>query len=182
MSRPELPAGATVVVSAADVAAGYDRAAGELQAVVDAGNVVLLAIMNGGLYPLMELLQRLTGDYRYDYCHATRYRGAREGGSLSWVRRPPASIEGQTVILLDDIFDIGLTLEAVATVCRDGGATQVLSFAQVIKETPERAAVPLPDFTTGIAVPDRYVFGCGMDLEGRWRHLPSIYALPDDSP
>jgi hypoxanthine phosphoribosyltransferase len=55
----------------------------------------------------------------------------------------------------------------------------VATAVMVIKDRSRNPAIPLPDFDTGMRVPDVYVFGCGMDLYERWRHLPAIYGLRD---
>ena len=84
------------------------------------------------------------------------------------------------MLLIDDIFDEGITLAAVAAACREAGAAEVHTVIQVVKDRPRDAAVGEPDFTTGLTVPDVYVYGCGMDLRGRWRHLPAIYEYREE--
>jgi len=175
------PANAREIVSAAEVAAGYDRLAAELQPLIVAGDCLLLAILTGGYYPLAQLTQRLQGDYLLDYCHATRYGDQLTGAALVWERPVPASADGRHVLLIDDIYDEGITLHAVADACRDAGATAVSTVIQVVKDRPRSPGRPVPDFTTGISVPDCYVFGCGMDVRGHWRHLPAIYALDESA-
>jgi hypoxanthine phosphoribosyltransferase len=168
------------IINAADMAAGFDRLATSIQPLVDRSNCILLGIMLGGLYPLLRLADRLHGDFLLDYCHATRYAGGISGADLEWREKPHLDFAGQTVVIVDDIYDEGLTLQAVAGFCRELGALQVVTAVMVVKQRPRAAGIPAPDFTTGLVVPDRYVFGCGMDLYGRWRHLPAIYALTDE--
>jgi len=177
VNRPLMPSEMTELVSAQDVQRGFDELAAQLQPLVAERDCVLLGIMNGGLYPLMQLMLRLQGDYRVDYCHASRYREGTQGGALHWLREPPDVVQGRTVLLIDDIFDEGCTLAAAADACRGRGATDVFTVVEVIKDKPARGNAVRPDYSAGITVPDVYVFGCGMDYAGRWRHLPSIYAL-----
>jgi hypoxanthine phosphoribosyltransferase len=174
--KPVRPA-ADEIISPAEIAAGFDRLAAELQPLVEAAECVLLGIMTGGMFPLVHLAERLQGDFLIDYCHATRYAGGTQGHKLVWLARPHEDLAGRTVIVIDDIFDAGTTLHAVARHCAEAGAARVCTAAMVIKERVRAADVPLPDFTTGLRVPDRYVFGCGMDIYGRWRQLQAIYAL-----
>ena len=114
-----------------------------------------------------------------DYCHVTRYAGDTKAGGLQWRELPHLSLDNHSVIIVDDIYDEGITLQAVADYCRQAGAVRVATAVMVVKERQPVAGVAPPDFTTGLTVPDRYVFGCGMDVYGRWRHLPAIYALPE---
>ena len=95
----------------------------------------------------------------------------------TWLEQPHADIAGRTIIVIDDIFDEGTTLRAVAEHCRQGGAAQVFTAVMLVKDRQRNPDIPLPDYVTGLTVPDRYVFGCGMDLYGRWRHLTAVYAL-----
>ena len=168
---------AELVLSEATVEAGLDRLAAALQPLVTGTDCILLAVMTGGLYPLAGLMRRLGGDYRVDYCHATRYAGALTGGGLEWQAEPRLDLRGATVVVVDDIFDAGVTLEAVARYCRERGAKRVATAVLFVKQCDRAPGTPPPEFTAGLSVPDRYVFGCGMDLHERWRQLPAVYAL-----
>ena len=81
------------------------------------------------------------------------------------------------MLVLDDILDEGITLAAIRAKLLEMGATAVWSavFADkdIGRDKPIRA-----DFV-GITVPNRYVFGFGMDAYGLWRNLPAVYALKD---
>ncbi len=173
-----LPAGSEQILDAATVQAGFDTLADKLQAVVGEHQCLLLAVMNGGMFPLMQLMQRLQGDYLIDYCHVSRYRDTVTGGELHWLRHPPPTVAGRTVLIVDDIYDEGETLQRVADACEQAGAARALTLAAFIKNNPRRSATLQPDYSSGMTVPDRYVFGCGMDYAGHWRHLPAVYALP----
>jgi len=179
-SASVLPDNAELLISAGEVKAGFDRLAADLQPLVSSGEVVLLAVMTGGLFPLARISERLMGDFEIDYCHATRYLGETRGSTLHWERRPGERIAGKHVLVIDDIYDKGVTLTAVMEACRVAGAAQVHSVVGMIKDTDRDETLPLPDFSTGIVIPDVYVFGCGMDMAERWRHLPAIYALRED--
>jgi hypoxanthine phosphoribosyltransferase len=172
----ELPE-ADEILSAQEIAAGFDRLAEQLQPLILSDDCILLAVLNGGLFPIVRLAERLQGDYLLDYCHATRYRGTTEGALLEWREEPHHGFAGKTVVVVDDIFDEGTTLQAVAEYCRAAGAERVVTAIMVVKDRARDADMPEPDFVTGLTVPDVYVFGCGMDLYERWRHLPAIYGL-----
>lgn len=170
---------ADLLISPAEIEAGLLDMASRLQPIVDRGNCLLLGVLTGGMFPLVKLTEYLQGNFLIDYCHATRYAGDTEGAGISWQRHPVLPLEGLDVIIVDDIYDEGLTLVEVAAWCRDNGAASVQTAVLVIKDRERLATTPLPDFNTGLQVPDRYVFGCGMDVHNRWRHLPAIYALKD---
>jgi hypoxanthine phosphoribosyltransferase len=152
-----------------------ERLAGEIRERLGRQDPLVLAVMNGALIPAGRLLPRLGFPLRVDYVHATRYRGTTRGRELHWVRPPPPSILDQHVLLVDDIFDEGTTLELVVEACRDAGARSVLSAVLVEKRRPRQTEYR-PDFV-GLQVADRYVFGSGMDYHEYLREVPGIYAV-----
>ena len=174
-------ADADEILSSSEVNAGFDSLATHLQPIIDTADCILLGILNGGMFPLVHLAERLHGDFVIDYCHATRYAGGTKGQVLVWLERPHIDVANKTIIIVDDIYDEGTTLRAVAEHCRQDGAAQVYTAVMLVKDRERDPEIPLPDYVTGLIVPDRYVFGCGMDLYGRWRHLTAVYALRDNT-
>jgi len=170
---------AEIVATAADVRQAYLRLATGLQPVVAAEDCVLLGVLLGGLIPMARLAGMLSGDFLMDYCQVSRYREAIHGGELDWLQPPQVDLTGRTVLLVDDIYDEGITLECVARACCELGAGRVLS-AVLVRKRHDRTAVERQPDLVGLEVDDRYVFGCGMDYRRRWRHLPAIYALREE--
>lgn len=171
---------ATLVASETEVEHAYRRLAAALQPLVDESSCILIGIMMGGLIPLARLAGMLEGDFKMDYCQVSRYRGGVRGGKPEWLRAPSLELKGQTVLLIDDIFDEGVTLEFAVDACREQGAARVFTAVLVHKRHERNAGRAPPDFS-GLDVADHYVFGCGMDYQHRWRHLPDIYALKQDT-
>ncbi len=135
-----------------------------------------LSVMLGGLIPAGQLLPRLTFPLEIDYIHATRYRGETTGRELQWVRYPQQSLAGRNVLIIDDILDEGLTLKALVEYCQQQEAQKVFTAVLVEKQLEQRPGLQQADFT-GVYVPDRYVFGYGMDYQGQLRYAPGIYAV-----
>jgi hypoxanthine phosphoribosyltransferase len=173
--RPPV-AGASRVVTAREIAEAYRALAGQLRAYFDDGPCTLLGILLGGLFPLVRISECLAGDYLLDTCRVSRYGNATSGGAVSWVSAPTSDLRDRTILLVDDIFDEGVTLDFVARHCHDSGAARVVTVALIRKQHARHRAAA-PDHA-GIEVADRYVFGAGMDYRGHWRHLPDIWALP----
>lgn len=137
---------------------------------------LVLVVMNGALVAAAHLLGRLRFPLRVGYLHATRYRGDTRGGAMHWVAPPRPDVRGQTVLVVDDILDEGDTLKAILDELRRLGATAVYSAVLVEKRHDRKAPGSTVDFI-GLEVPDRYVFGFGMDYHDYWRNLPAIYAV-----
>ena len=147
----------------------------------DARPPVFLTIMHGGM-PFAAQLAFALGeneiDVEMDYLHATRYRGNTTGSGLAWLHRPATPLQGRRVLLVDDILDEGHTLKAVKHWCEDQGATDVRIAVLATKDHDRRVDGIEADYV-GVEVPDRYVFGYGMDFHEQGRNLPAIYALAD---
>ena len=147
----------------------------------DARPPVFLTIMHGGL-PFAAQLAFALGeneiDVEMDYLHATRYRGNTTGSGLAWLHRPATPLQGRRVLLVDDILDEGHTLKAVKHWCEDQGATDVRIAVLATKDHDRRVEGIEADYI-GVEVPDRYVFGYGMDFHEQGRNLPAIYALAE---
>ncbi len=167
---------ADLIATPEQVALAYDDLARCVDQHLRAANPLVLTVMLGGLIPAAQLLTRLDFPLDIDYVHATRYRGETRGADLQWLARPSTSLEGRTVLVVDDILDEGLTLAAVLDWCREQGAQCVQCAVLVHKDHDRKPLLSKADFT-GLVVPDRYVFGCGMDYMGRFRNLRGIYAV-----
>lgn len=176
MAEPPV-AGARVVATAAAVTRAWEALAAGIQPVVATRPCILIGVMLGGVVPLVKIAERLRGDFLLDYCHLTRYAGDTRGGPLRWVQLPRLPMQGATVIVIDDIYDEGVTLRELRACCQARGAAAVLAAVLVRKRHGRALAGPPPDFV-GLDVGDEYVFGCGMDYRERWRHLDAIWALP----
>ncbi len=165
------------IVSAEAVQAALDRIARDITARLADRIPLVITVMNGGLVFAGQLLPKLPFALEMSYVHVRRYGRETKGGELVWIAGPHESVTGRTVLLLDDILDEGQTLLAIRSRLEELGASEVLlaAFAVKTRKDPPRVTA---DFT-GIRVPDRFVFGFGMDVGGSWRNLPSIRALAE---
>ena len=136
---------------------------------------VVICVMGGGVVFAGQLLTQLNFPLELDYVHASRYQNKTIGLTLNWQALPKLDLSGRTVLIVDDILDEGITLLAIQEKCLALGAKQVLS-AVLVEKTLGHAKPIRADFV-GLEVPNRYVFGYGMDAYGWWRNLSSIYAL-----
>ena len=138
---------------------------------------LVLSIMRGSVIFAGQLLPQLRFPLEFDYLDVTRYGEATYGGEIAWKVTPGTSVAGRVVLVLDDILDEGQTLAAVRRKLLESGAATVYCAVFANKNTG-RAKPVRADFV-GVELPNRYVFGFGMDVSGAWRNLPEIYALKD---
>ena len=176
---PELAAvraSARCLVNMVEVGQACDVMARDITARLRDANPLVLGVMTGGVVPLALLLERLDFPLQVDYVHLTRYGQQTSGGAITWIKRPPASIRGRSVLLVDDILDIGLTLAALVDECVAMDAAEVLTAVLVTKSVATRAGLQRADFFA-LTLPDAYLFGCGMDYKSYLRNAPGIFAV-----
>lgn len=163
------------IYAAPQVAAAIATLAESISATLKDEYPLVLSVMGGAVVFSGHLLPLLNFPLEFDAIHVSRYGNATRGGELDWRVLPKESVVGRTILVLDDILDEGYTLAAIHAKMLELGAKKVVS-AVLVEKIINREKPIQADFV-GLTVPDRYVFGCGMDVHGAWRNLPAIYAL-----
>lgn len=166
---------ADLVCSEQEVGRAVERVAAEVTARLADANPLVLSVMGGAVVFTGRLLPLLHFPLELDYLHVTRYDGKTRGSAVRWKAGPRTDIRGRTLLVVDDILDEGDTLAAVRErLLADGAAA---FFSAVFADKDIGRAKPIRADFVGVRVPDRYVFGFGMDINEYWRNLPAIYAL-----
>jgi len=165
-----------VLLTADQLAAGIDRLAGEVRSAYGDAPLTVVGVLTGSVVVVSDLIRRLTGPVRLSMVWASSYRGtATTAGALELRLDLLPDLAGQHVLLVDDIFDSGRTLEAILADLRDRGAASVRSLVLLRKRGRAQVTIQ-PDFV-GFDIPDVFVVGYGLDYDGGWRHLPHVAAL-----
>ena len=167
---------ADLLFTSAQIDTAVRRMAERITERLGSSQPLLLATMTGGLVPTALLLPHLDFPLQLDYLHVTRYGAEINGGRIEWIRRPPDAVNGRSVLIIDDLLDHGLTLQAAARECARMGAHETLTAVLVHKEMATRPGLTKTDFHA-LVTPDRYLFGYGMDYKTFWRNGPGIYAV-----
>jgi hypoxanthine phosphoribosyltransferase len=168
---------ADLIFDASEVTAAVHRVADQLNRAYADKNPLVLSVMGGAVVFTGQLLPLLTFPLEFDIVAASRYGANTTGQQLEWRVAPRANIKGRDVLVLDDILDEGITLAAIVDLIQSHGPascrTAVFSDKAIGKAKPIAA-----DFV-GLTLPNRFVFGYGMDVSGAWRNLPAIYAIKE---
>ena len=170
-----LLAEADLLVSPEEAQAAVARMAREIQAKLEDDFPVILAVMGGAAVFTGQLLPLLRFPLEFGAIEVTRYGNQTQGRDISWRLPPRDNVRDRTVLVVDDILDEGITLAAIRQKLTEMGAKKV--YAAVFADKAIGREKPAHADFVGVTVPDRYVFGFGMDAYGLWRNLPAIYAL-----
>ena len=167
---------AECLFSAKEVECALDQIAHAITKRLAQSNPLLLAVMNGGMFTASMLLARLNFPLEVDYIHLSRYGDETSGGEILWTKQPPPSVKDRTVLIVDDLLDLGITLKAAVGACYGAHARSVLTAVLLTKNLKRPDGLSQTDFS-GLIGPDRYVFGCGMDYKNYWRNCQGIFAV-----
>ncbi len=166
---------AEMIRTAEEVQAAVARVAREINGRLADQHPLVLSVMGGAVIFTGQLLPQLNFPLDFDYLHVSRYGSKQQGGALHWKVSPGENVAGRVVLVLDDILDEGETMAAIRRRVLELGASAF--YAAVFADKAISKPKPIHADFTGMELPDRFVFGFGMDIQGAWRNLPAIYAV-----
>ena len=133
---------------------------------------MLVAVIEGAR-PFARLLQQLLpGSLPVHEVRASSYAGTQSTGAVQITLGKELPVAGRNVLLLEDIVDTGRTIHALQKHFLAAGA-KTCRVASLLSK-PSRRVVEVTIDYLGFDIPDEFVLGCGMDLDGRYRELPDI--------
>lgn len=171
-----IQAEADLIYSFEEIEAAIERMAEEIILELADKNPIVLCLMIGAVIPTGRLLPLLNFPLQVEYVHATRYQGETKGEELHWIRKPMIELQDRHVLIVDDILDEGTTLKAIVEECKRQKAKTIKTAVLADKQLNRERIFEQADFT-GVTVPNRYVFGYGMDYKEYLRNAPGIYAV-----
>ncbi len=137
-------------------------------------DLLLICILRGGVLFLTDLMRSLTVPHAIDFMAVSSYgAGAREtSGEVRITLDLTTSITGRNVLLVEDIIDSGNTIASVLELLRTRNPSSLQVCTLLDKEVERTAEVPI--HYVGFKIPDKFVFGYGLDLDEYYRDLPFI--------
>jgi hypoxanthine phosphoribosyltransferase len=174
-SAREILQNAELIRSADEVQAAVRRVAQAINATLADQHPLVLSVMGGAVVFTGQLLPLLDFPLDFDYLHVSRYGNEKQGGALHWKVAPRENVRNKVVLVVDDILDEGETMHAIRQRVMELGARKF--YSAVFADKAIGKAKPVQADFVGMELPDRFVFGYGMDIHGAWRNLPAIYAV-----
>lgn len=167
-----------VLVSAAEIQASVEKLAAEIREREGKKPLTVIAIMTGSIVFLADLIRKLDMPLRVGVVQTSSYRGTARG-PLSINAGMMPDIAGRDVLLVDDIFDTGRTLQEVVASLADFRPRSLRSAVLLLKRGRQEVDFA-PDYV-GFEIPDEFVVGYGLDFNDQFRNLPHLAALePSD--
>lgn len=137
--------------------------------------LVLLAVLNGSFRIVADLVTKIHRPVQVEFIRAKSYHGLRSAGQIEWQISPRLDLRDKHVLVIEDIIDSGLTMYELiqklqAMHCRSTRVATLLLKKDSLK-------YPVPEDWVGFYIPDLFVIGYGLDLNGKARELNDIYQL-----
>jgi hypoxanthine phosphoribosyltransferase len=137
-------------------------------------NLLLICILRGGVPFLVDLSRQITIPHMMDFMAVSSYGvGARQSsGSARVTLDLQTDIHGKDVLLVEDIIDSGHTIAAVLQMLETRQPASLKVCALLDKADRREAVVPI--HYRGFSIPNKFVFGYGLDLDEYYRNLPFV--------
>jgi hypoxanthine phosphoribosyltransferase len=167
-----------VVFSEDDLAATVCRLAGEIARDHSGASIHLVGVLKGALFFLADLARALPTplDARLDTISVSSYGNLnRSSGEVRLLKDTTESVEGKHVVIVDDIVDNGLTLDYLQNLFRSRKPASLRTC--VLLNKPFRRQITVPLDYVGLACPDTFVVGYGLDYQEKYRNLPYVAKL-----
>ena len=136
----------------------------------------IICILKGASFFACELAKRITVQVAIDFMSLSSYGdGTKSSGVVKVVKELDSPVEGENVLIVEDIIDSGRTLSYLLEDMKKRGAKSVKLCALLSK--PDRREVEVPVDYLGYTIPDEFVVGYGLDYAQKYRNLPYIGIL-----
>jgi hypoxanthine phosphoribosyltransferase len=141
-------------------------------------DLLVVGVLKGALFFMSDLMRSLRISVRMDFIHCTSSSKSPGGQPVRILADMKASVEGQDVLLVEDIMDSGVTVDYLKKrLLAQGPASLKVC---VLLDKTERRKVPIEADYAGFRIPNKYVVGYGLDFQERYRNLPYIAVLPHE--
>jgi hypoxanthine phosphoribosyltransferase len=155
---------------------GVSRMAQDIEAAFEGRHLTIIGVLTGSVVLVSDLIRLIDQPMRVGVIQASSYRGATtERGELIINSELMLDIAGRDVLLVDDIFDTGHTLDRVVEKLHEFKPSSIRSAVLLRKEGRQEVDYE-PDFAA-FTIPDKFVVGYGLDYEDMYRNLPYLAAM-----
>ena len=162
-----------VLLSEEEVDARIQQVAAKISKDYAGREIHLICVLKGGVFFTCELAKRITVPVRIDFMQTSSYgSGTKSSGNIVIKKDLDESIEGEHVIVIEDIIDSGNTLYRLMPMLEARNPEDICICTLLDK--PDRREVDIDVKYNGFNIPDEFVVGYGLDYDQMYRNLPFI--------
>lgn len=138
--------------------------------------LLLVGVLKGAVFFLSDLARGIPGEVSVDFIAVSSYgNDTRSSGQVRLTKDLDASIEGKTVIVVEDILDTGMTLQYLLRILEQRKPKRLR--VAVLLDKPERRIAAVHADYVGFSIPNEFVVGFGLDYAERYRNLHGVGVL-----
>jgi hypoxanthine phosphoribosyltransferase len=164
-----------IFIKSAEISEMVDRLAKDLTKDLKGKDVVFIGILNGAFIFAADLIRKINMDCYVSFVKTASYKGTQTSGHVETLIGLGQEVKNKTVVIIEDIVDTGLTLEAVLKEIKDYQPAEILVVALLFKCDACIKEVKI-DYL-GREIPNDFVIGYGLDYNGYGRNLRDIYKI-----
>jgi hypoxanthine phosphoribosyltransferase len=165
----------SVLISQQTLARRVRAVARQIEADFAGCDLVIVALLNGTVVFLADLLRRLSMPLRLDFIGVSSYGAGTDSAELVFTKELRLDVEGRDVLVVDDILDTGRTLSRVMAKLSKLKPHQIKIC--VLLDKPSRRVEQITADYVGFTIPNHFVVGYGLDYAERYRNLPFVGIL-----
>jgi hypoxanthine phosphoribosyltransferase len=167
-----------ILISRDDIAKAVDRLASEIERDYQGKQPLLIGVLKGAFVFMADLIRQLNLPVELEFVRLSSYGAARESsGSVRVIQGLKTPIKGRDVLVIEDIVDTGISISFLLDYLRKKKPASLRLC--VLTDKPSRRRVPVSIDYLGFTVPDKFVVGCGLDFDEKFRYLPEICVIED---
>ncbi len=165
----------SVIISQEKLARGVHKLARQIEKDFAGRDFIIVALLNGTVVFLADLLRRLSLPLRLDFIGVSSYGSGTESAELVFTKELRLEVGGRNVLVVDDILDTGRTLTQVVAKLRKLQPRRIKTC--VLLDKPSRRIEPIAADYVGFVILNQFVVGYGLDYAERYRNLPFVGVL-----
>ena len=174
VSQPQLK----ILISQKEIAEAVNRLACEIERDYQGKQPLLIGVLKGSFVFMADLIRQLDLPLELDFVRLASYGASRESsGKVRLIQQPQIPITNRDVLVVDDIVDTGITTSFLLDYLRKKKPASLKLCA--LTDKPSRRRIPVPIDYLGLAVPNKFIVGYGLDCDERYRNLPDIHTQED---
>ena len=164
-----------ILITESQIARRVRALAREIERDFRGRELVVIALLNGTVLFLADLIRHLNLPLRLDFMGVSSYGSGTESGQLVFTKELRLGVRGRDVLLVDDILDTGRTISRVLPKLRALRPRRIKIC--VLLDKPARRTEKIQANYVGFSIPDHFVIGYGLDFAERYRNLPFVGVL-----
>ena len=164
-----------VLISQEEIENKVSELANEINSKYKGEELVVIGILKGAFIVVSDLAKQLDLDVTFDFMSIKSYYGSESTGQVKIVKDLEYDITNKNVLIVEDIYDTGLTLSNLKKLLESRNPKSIEVFSMFVKK--EVAQDPIEIDYSGFEIGPEFVVGYGLDYNGKYRELPYLAVL-----